>query len=132
MSEARCATHDAPSTGTCARCGAFGCDHLDGTTRCLDRFLGQTWCQACRALPAVRLEPSRAARRVLLWALLGLHGVLPLLFLALRETAAERARIEAGTTNAAGRPYVDAARWLAVLGLAGWTMLTLYVFSSYV
>ena len=42
MSEARCATHDAPSTGTCARCGAFGCDHLDGTTRCLNRFLGQS------------------------------------------------------------------------------------------
>jgi len=111
--QARCAVHDAPSTGVCARCGRFGCAECLAT--------GETpWCRECLDRSEERLRISARAKQALVLALLGFHGLLPALPVALRLARRELADIDAQQAPPAGRPMVVVARAVATAGVWGW------------
>jgi len=111
-----CPVHGVPATGVCARCGRFGC------AACL--ATGELrWCSECLARPEARLESSPRAKRALVFALLGFHGLVPLLPAALWLARRERTAIELHQAPPAGRPLVQGARAISLVGLAVWLVL---------
>jgi hypothetical protein len=110
----RCAEHAADAVAACARCGAYVC------AGCSKEVEERRLCTACLARPEVRLRPSPRARRALWTALLGFHGLVPLLPLSLWWTRAELRDIERGHAPAPGRPFAQVARIIAWVGLGLW------------
>lgn len=107
---ARCASHDRPATGLCARCG----DYLCGA--CGLRVDDRLYCRGC----ATRLtaEHSRRATYALVTGLLAMHGVFPLAPVALVLGGSELAAIRAGEAPLGGRLIARAGLVLGACGLA--------------
>jgi hypothetical protein len=114
-----CSAHQVAATGVCARCGRFGC------AACLSTVSGEPWCSACLARPEARLTPSPEAKRALLAALLGFHGIVVLLPVAAWLALRELERIKRRDAPEAGKPWAHGALAISVLGLAGWALLLL-------
>ena len=116
-----CPLHTTPASGVCARCGRFGCGScLSGAE--------EPWCTDCLARPEARLTPSPEAKRALLMALLGFHGLVPLLAVAAWSSLAELERIGRDAAPAAGRPWAQGALGISVLGLVLWAIVALFAF----
>lgn len=106
-----CAAHGTPAAAVCARCGRFACGACLGA---------EGLCTECLARPEVRLRPSPEARRALLMALLGFHGVVVLLPVAAWLARAELEAIARGTAPPPGKPWAQGALVLALVGMVGW------------
>lgn len=105
---ARCPKHQAPATGTCARCGGFVCD------ACSKWQAEQRLCGTCFA--RLGEKPSREANLALLLSTFGLCLGVPGLFglvLAQRELG----RIRRGESSAAGEANATLARAIGVVSL---------------
>lgn len=113
----RCVEHQVEATGLCARCGRFGCGV------CLSTVSGEPWCRECLARPEARLTPSPESKQALLVALLGLHGVVVLLPVAVWVARRELDRITARASPEAGRPWANGALAIALFGLVAWSVL---------
>jgi hypothetical protein len=110
MPGARCAKHDRPATGLCARCGDYLCG---GCGRSVAERL---YCAVC----AQRLTTQHGERAV--YALvLGMLGVTGLFFLAPAAIVLggmELTAIRSGEAPLGGRGLARAGLWLGVCGLA--------------
>lgn len=105
---ALCQPHEAPATGTCARCGAFVCD------ACSRWQAEQRLCAACFA--RLGEKPSRDANVALLLSTFGLCLGVPGVFglvLGVRELR----RIRRGEAPAAGQANAELARNVGVVSL---------------
>ena len=118
---ATCASCGLEAIATCERCGAFTCG------ACL--VPGQPFCAPCGARPEWRLRASPRAVRALLWSVLGLHGLVPLLPLALRHAWLELAAIAQGRAPLGGQPYARAAQWIAGAGCVLWLGVAIWWWS---
>jgi hypothetical protein len=105
---ALCQPHQAPATGTCARCGAFTCD------ACSRWQAEQRLCRSC--FDRLGERPSRQANVALLLSTfglcLGVPGVVGL-WLAVQELG----RIRRGESPAAGQATAELARNVGVVSL---------------
>ena len=112
-----CVEHQVAATAVCTRCGRFGCG------ACLSSVNAEPWCGECLARPEARLTPSPEAKRALLVALLGLHGLVVLLPVAAWLARRELDRITARAAPEAGRPWVHSALAISLFGLVAWSVL---------
>lgn len=115
---AQCGNHpESVAMGACERCGRFACVACGRSEN--QRFL----CVECFARPDVRLVPSQRAKRSLWLALIGLHGVVFMLPVAIWSARMELIAIERGDSSVAGKPWARGA--IAICGVAavGWLIV---------
>ena len=119
---ARCAQHtDVEAKDTCSRCGRFVC------ASCSREEVEGCLCAECLARPEVRLGASPRAKRAVWLALVGLHGLVILLPVALWVARAELAAINAGEAPVAGRPWAQGATILAAVAAVAWLTIGMIV-----
>lgn len=107
---ARCATHDRPATGVCARCG----DYLCGG--CGRRVAERLYCRGCGE--RVAHDHSRRAVYALVFGLLGASGLFPLAPVALVLASLELQAIRRGEAPVGGRGLSRAGLVFGACGLA--------------
>lgn len=79
----------------------------------------------CLGRPEVRLAPSQRAKRSFWLALLGLHGVVVLLPVALWIARAELQAIEGGDAPTAGKPWAQGALAVCGIGVVLWLIIAM-------